>query len=125
MAVLVKRNFACNVISEATFLAVERIAVLLTFWMKCRTNCFLMIISSFFLTIFVLSDYPSFKKQKKNLVAQAEYNEEAHLDLLLYFVLFEHEAAILHSSMKHCTKIMMSNVGLHIFFSCLLSNLVI
>ena len=52
-----------------------------------------MIISSFFWMTFVLSDYPPFKKQK-NLVAQAEYNEEAYLDLLLYFVLFEHEAAI-------------------------------
>ena len=37
---------------------------------------------------FVLSDYPPTKKQK-NLVAQAEYKEEAYLDLLLYFVLFD------------------------------------
>ena len=48
------------------------------------------------------------------MVAQAEYNEQAYLDLLLYFVLFEHEARnfdaliflpnILHSFMKHCMK---------------------
>ena len=37
----------------------------------------------------------SFFKKQKNLVVQAEYNEEAYLDLLLYFVLFENEAAIL------------------------------
>ena len=66
-----------------------------------------MIISSIFWTAFVLSDYPPFKKKKKkkktkkkkkkkkkNLVAQAEYKEEAYHDPLLYFVLFEYEAAI-------------------------------
>ena len=42
---------------------------------------------------FALSDYPPFKKQK-HLVAQAQYSEEAYLDFLSYFVLFEHEAAI-------------------------------
>ena len=88
-----------------------------------------MIISSFFWTTFVLSDYPPFKKQK-NLVAQAEYIEEAYLDFLLYCVLIDHEATIWRPWYFYqiffihlwniVRKIMVSNMGLHIFFNCLL-----
>ena len=77
-----------------------------------------MIISSFFWTTFILSDYPSFKKQKKikNKTKKKKKTTkkkkkkkkktttkkqlgstsriEAYLDLLLYFALFEHKAAI-------------------------------
>ena len=139
VALLVKREFrmpVTYVISEAADLAVvKKKAVLLSFWMNCHTYCLSMIIFSFFWTAFVLSDYPPFKmkkkkktkkkkkKKKKKLVAQAEYKEEAYHDPLLYFVLFEYEAAIStpftkYSSFVYLTlyeKTIVSNVGLHIF----------
>ena len=77
----------------------------------------------------------SFQTADKSWLPQAEYNEEAYLDLVLYFVLFQHKAAI---STRWCfffffffffffhkiffirlwnivRKITLSTVGLHIY----------
>ena len=80
-------NFACNVISEAGSLAVEKqwfhwlsgwnavlIAYLWLFLLFSGRN-------SFYLIIFL-------SKSRKNLVAQTEYNEESYRDLFNYILFY-------------------------------------
>ena len=80
-------NFACNVISEAGSLAVEK---QLFHWLSgwnVVLIAYLWLFLLFFWTKFILFDYLSFKKQK-NLVAQTEYNEESYRDLFNYILFY-------------------------------------